>query len=119
MSTNGDRGVVAYRRHARALRGADQERTSPHNPPLKERKTRRRLACVCRLHPSGPLSPEEGPRTALRSLDRRRLYYRGAMLKGVMVVLLIVSIAIDVYCLNTLAPVTDSSRAHSIAPFRM
>ena len=50
-------------------------------------------------------SPEEGPRTALRSLDRRRLYYRGAMLKGVVVMLLIVSIGIGVYCLNFLAPV--------------
>jgi hypothetical protein len=50
-------------------------------------------------------SREDGPRTALRSLDRGRLYYRGAMLKGVVVVLLIVAIGIGVYCLNTLAPV--------------
>jgi hypothetical protein len=50
-------------------------------------------------------NPEEGPRTGLRSLDRRRLYFRGAMLKGVVVVLLVVAIGIGVYCLNTLAPV--------------
>ena len=42
-------------------------------------------------------NPEEGPRTALRSLDRRRLYFRGAMLKGVVVVLLVVAIGIGVY----------------------
>jgi hypothetical protein len=48
---------------------------------------------------------EEGPRTALRSLDRRRRYFREAMLKGMVVVLLIVAVGIGVYCLNTLAPV--------------
>jgi hypothetical protein len=47
-------------------------------------------------------SPVEVPRTALRSLDRRRLDYR---LKGLVVLLLIVAIGIGVYCLNFLAPV--------------